>query len=52
MFKKFFTDTRGASAIEYCLIASFVSLAIVAGALSIGSSLNTHAYTPAGNIFN
>ncbi|GAC1333793.1 MAG: hypothetical protein NVSMB26_15460 [Beijerinckiaceae bacterium] len=52
MFRKFLSDTRGATAIEYCLIASLISLALIAGATVIGSSLNTHAFTPAGNAFN
>ncbi|HTZ78635.1 MAG TPA: Flp family type IVb pilin [Stellaceae bacterium] len=32
---------RGATAIEYCLIAGMIALAIVSGASSVGASLNT-----------
>ncbi|MBN9589846.1 MAG: Flp family type IVb pilin [Alphaproteobacteria bacterium] len=36
---RFCTDRGGATAIEYALIASLISIMIVAGATSIGSSL-------------
>lgn len=32
-------DHRGATAIEYCLIAAFISLMLVAGAQAIGFNL-------------
>lgn len=38
---KFFADEQGATAIEYALIASMVSMSIVAGATLIGGSLDT-----------
>jgi pilus assembly protein Flp/PilA len=37
---KFPRDERGATAIEYCLIASFIALAIVVSVQSIGPTLN------------
>ncbi|WP_330998267.1 Flp family type IVb pilin [Devosia faecipullorum] len=38
-FISFFQDERGATAIEYALIASLVSLAIVSSALVVGDNL-------------
>jgi pilus assembly protein Flp/PilA len=37
---RFVRDRRGATAIEYALIAVFLSILIVAGVTSIGSTLN------------
>lgn len=37
--KQFILDDCGTTAIEYCLIASIVSIAIVAGAMTIGLAL-------------
>ena len=37
--QSFAADERGATAIEYCLIASFISIAIVTGATQIGQSV-------------
>lgn len=39
--KRLASDEAGATAIEYALIASLISVAIIAGATSIGGSLNT-----------
>jgi pilus assembly protein Flp/PilA len=51
MFRKFRADQRGTTAIEYCLLATFLSLAIIAGARSIGSNISTNMYGPiAGNL--
>lgn len=51
MIRDFWRDTRGATAIEYVLIATFVSVVIVAGAASIGNRLSTRYFTPiAGNL--
>lgn len=36
---RFLADERGATVIEYCLIASLMSIAIVAGATQIGLSV-------------
>ena len=38
--KRFFRDRRGATAIEYALIASLVSVLLIGGASSIGFSLD------------
>lgn len=46
MFLRFWTDPRAATAIEYCLIAGAVSIAIVLGATSIGTKLSTRYYGP------
>ena len=36
---KFFGDAHGATAIEYAMIASIISIAIVAGATTIGTKV-------------
>jgi pilus assembly protein Flp/PilA len=41
LFGRFIDDERGATAIEYVLIASLVSVTVIAGASSFGSALNT-----------
>jgi pilus assembly protein Flp/PilA len=41
MFLRFLQDERGATAIEYALIAGSIFLVIVAAVASIGSSLST-----------
>jgi pilus assembly protein Flp/PilA len=38
---KFFSDESGATAIEYCLIATGISIVILAAVNSIGTTLNT-----------
>jgi pilus assembly protein Flp/PilA len=40
LIAKFLRDERGATAIEYCLIASFIALAIMVSVQSIGPTLN------------
>jgi pilus assembly protein Flp/PilA len=40
LFKRFCADAAGAVALEYALIGSLISIAVVAGALIIGTSLN------------
>ena len=52
MRKKFLADRRGASAIEYSILAMFLSLAIIAGARSIASNLSTTMYGPIANNLN
>ena len=52
MFRKFLADQRGASAIEYCIIAMFLSLAIITGARSIGSNMSTNMYGPIATNLN
>jgi len=41
LFERFVRDERGATAIEYALIAGFLSIAIVTAVSSLGSILNT-----------
>ena len=40
MLKRFLRDERGATAIEYAIIASLIFLAIVAAIVPIGEELN------------
>jgi pilus assembly protein Flp/PilA len=39
-FAKFFNDESGATAIEYGLIAALISVALIAGATTLGGALN------------
>lgn len=39
-FLNFINDESGATAIEYGLIAALISIGIIAGATSLGSSIN------------
>lgn len=41
MFLRFFKDESGATAIEYGLIAALISVAIITGATTVGSTLNS-----------
>ena len=41
LIAKFVRDERGATAIEYCLIAVGISLAIIAVVQGLGTTLNT-----------
>lgn len=40
-FRRFIADRRAATAVEYALIAIMISVLIVAGAKSTGSTLST-----------
>ena len=40
IFKKFISDSSGATAIEYALIATLISVAIIGGATSMGAATN------------
>jgi pilus assembly protein Flp/PilA len=40
LFSKFMTDQSGATAIEYCLIATGIAFVIIAAVNGIGTSLN------------
>ncbi|MCM2291784.1 Flp family type IVb pilin [Allorhizobium sp. BGMRC 0089] len=40
IFARFMKDESGATAIEYGLIAALISVALVTGATTLGSSLN------------
>jgi pilus assembly protein Flp/PilA len=50
LFTRFLKDESGATAIEYGLIAALVSVAIVAGATSLGSSLSATFKGVAGKL--
>ena len=41
MLRRFLKDTKGATAIEYALIAAGISIVIVVAVTAIGTSLNT-----------
>jgi pilus assembly protein Flp/PilA len=41
LFAKFLRDQRGATAIEYCLIACGIAFVIIASVQAIGPTLNT-----------
>ena len=41
LFSKFLSDQSGATAIEYCLIACGIALAIIGTVQGIGPQLNT-----------
>lgn len=40
LFQRFLKDESGATAIEYGLIAALISVAIIAGATTLGNTLN------------
>ncbi|MEN3150357.1 Flp family type IVb pilin [Neorhizobium sp. IRAMC:178] len=40
IFARFMKDESGATAIEYGLIAALISVALIAGATTLGNSLN------------
>ena len=41
MFARFMNDESGATAIEYGLIAALIAVAIITGATTLGSTLNS-----------
>ena len=41
LIKRFVSDRSGATAIEYAMVAGFISMAIVAAISAIGTKLNT-----------
>ncbi|WP_081963763.1 Flp family type IVb pilin [Hoeflea sp. BAL378] len=41
LFRRFLGDRRGATAIEYGLIASMISIALIGGAASVGNAVNS-----------
>jgi len=43
-------DKRGIAALEYALLASFVALAIIAGAATFGNSVKTYFTTLGNNV--
>ncbi len=50
MFKSFLYDESGATAIEYGLIGTLISIAIIVGATSLGSTLNAKFYGVATSV--
>ena len=48
LFARFLKDETGASAVEYALIAALISVGIIAGATSLGGSIN-NTFTSLGN---
>jgi pilus assembly protein Flp/PilA len=52
MLRKFLRDQSGATEIEYCLLAVFLSITIVAGARAIGTNLNANMYGPIASNLN
>ncbi len=50
--RRFAADERGATAIEYAMIASGVSIAIVGVVSSLGTQLKETFYDKIGGIFN
>lgn len=51
MIKKLLSERSGATAIEYALIATAISIAIAAIVFSIGSKLSTTMYNSFVNLF-
>ena len=52
MLRKFLADQRGATAIEYCLLAMFLSITIIAGARAIGTNMSNSMYGPIATNLN
>ncbi len=52
VLRKFLSDLGGASAIEYAVLAMFLSIAVIAGARAIGTNMSTNMYTPVANNLN
>jgi Flp pilus assembly pilin Flp len=50
--KRMLRDERATTAIEYALIASVISTAILLAAMSVGTSLSTNAFDRVTNAFN
>ncbi|MCX7280289.1 MAG: Flp family type IVb pilin [Alphaproteobacteria bacterium] len=50
MFKKLFRDNKGATAIEYGLIAALIAVAIISGVSAVGSKLSTSFDTVQTNL--
>jgi pilus assembly protein Flp/PilA len=48
--RKFIRDTKGATAIEYGLIAALIAVAAIAAMSNLGSTLNTTFNTVASNM--
>ncbi|MGR6432417.1 Flp family type IVb pilin [Rhizobium sp. PAMB 3174] len=50
LFARFMKDESGATAIEYGLIAALISVAIITGATTLGSSLSNQFTNIAGKL--
>lgn len=50
--RKFMQNRSGATAIEYGLIASFIALALIAGAQTLGGSLNNSMTSTSNHLVN
>ncbi|MEJ0052676.1 MAG: Flp family type IVb pilin [Methylovirgula sp.] len=46
LIRRFALDNRGATSIEYAMIACVISVALVAGARAVGLALQTKFYGP------
>jgi pilus assembly protein Flp/PilA len=46
LIRRFALDNRGATSIEYAMIACLVSIALIAGARAVGQALQTKFYGP------
>jgi pilus assembly protein Flp/PilA len=52
LLKRFLSDTSGATAIEYGLIAALISVALIGGATALGGSVNTMFNNVGTNVTN
>jgi pilus assembly protein Flp/PilA len=50
--RRFVQDTRGANAMEYCILIGMIALIVFAGIKTFGSNLNTAINSQAGSISN
>jgi pilus assembly protein Flp/PilA len=50
IFKRFMKDESGATAIEYGLIAALISVALIAGATTLGGALNNQFQNLSGKL--
>ena len=50
LVSRFFKDESGATAIEYGLIAALISVAIIGGATSLGTGINSSFTTVSGKL--
>jgi pilus assembly protein Flp/PilA len=50
IFARFMKDESGATAIEYGLIAALISIALIAGAQTLGGALNNQFKNLAGHL--
>ncbi len=46
LIRRFALDDRGATSIEYAMIACLISIALIAGARSVGIALQNKFYGP------